>query len=144
MVGIDDQEIDSTDEAARLDRWAKSQNGSTHDLALRLRHEDTGLRQVDELTEQIRRPERTRATVSIDRLLAQGDESIDVRHAGGSDQVFHAEGSFLAGGDRLPSTGVADTWSVRGRIPSFSANGKRSGTSSGCGRPVLHSGRRCV
>jgi hypothetical protein len=54
MVAVDDQEIDRADETAGAHRGTKGQDGPAHDDALRLGDEDTGLRQVHELTEQIR------------------------------------------------------------------------------------------
>ncbi len=63
--------------------------------------EDAGLREVDELAEQIRGIERAGATIHTKVPVAQGDETIDIRDTGRSDQVFHAEGSNLAG--RRPS-----------------------------------------
>ena len=54
---------------------------------------------------------------SIDRRVAQRDESIDVRDTGCSDQVFHAVGSYLAGlaacRPRSGSSGVARTGGPR-------------------------------
>ena len=60
--------------------------------ALRLGDEDARLRQVDELAEQIGGIERARATGGTKVRVAQGDETIDIRDTGCSDQVFHAEG----------------------------------------------------
>jgi hypothetical protein len=44
------------------------------------------------------------------RVIAQRDETIDVRDTGRSDQVFHADGSYLAGfGDQGPRPGSTET-----------------------------------
>ena len=99
--GSTTSEIDGADEAAGADRGPKGQDGPADDDALRLGDEDAGLRQVYELTEEVRGVERARVMVDPKVAVAQGDETIDVRDTGGSDQVFHAEGSYLAG--RRPS-----------------------------------------
>ena len=46
--------------------------------------------------------------------VAQGDETIDVGDTGGSDQVFHAEGSYLAGRRPSPLDRGSDPWSAPG------------------------------
>ncbi len=97
MVGVDDQKIDGADVPTGNDRRTKRQDGTAHDVPLCLGDEDAGLRQVDELTEQIRGRKRAGTTIHANVIAAQGDESIDSRHTGCSDQVFHAEGSYLAG-----------------------------------------------
>ena len=102
VVGIDDQEVDGPDEAAGAHRRAEGEDGPADDVALRLGDEDAGLRQVDELAEQVGGIERARATVDTTVSVAQRDETIDIRDTGGSDQVFHAEGSHLAGRRPLP------------------------------------------
>jgi len=44
------------------------------------------------------------------RVIAQCDDTIDVRDTGRSDQVFHADGSYLAGfGDQGPRPGSTET-----------------------------------
>ena len=101
MVGVDDQEIDGADETARSNGRTQGQDGPAHDAAVRLGDEDAGLRQVDQLTEQIRGVEWAGVTVDTKVRVAQRDETIDIRDTGGSDQVFHAEGRYLAG--RRPS-----------------------------------------
>jgi len=125
MVGIDDQEIDRADEAASADRGSKSQDGPTHDDALRLGDEDAGLREVHELTEQIRGIERAGGTIHTKVHVAERDETIDIRDTGCSDQVFHAEGSNLAGRRPYPSTGDSDPGSApAARYPLPRANGR--------------------
>ena len=102
MVGVDDQEIDRADETTCADRGSKGQDGPTHDDALCLGDEDARLRQVDELAHEVRGIERARVTVDTKVCVAQGDETIDIGDTGCSDQVFHAEGSYLAGRRPLP------------------------------------------
>ena len=97
MAGIDDQEVDGPDEAAGDDRRTQGEHRPTYDVSLRLGDDDTGLREVDELTKEVRGTERSSATVAIDGRAAKGDEPIDIRDTGCSDQVFHADGSYLAG-----------------------------------------------
>ena len=70
---------------------------ATDHHALRLRNDDACLRQVDQLAHEIGRPERALATAQPNRGVAQRDDTIDVRDTGYSDQVFHADGSNLAG-----------------------------------------------
>jgi hypothetical protein len=60
-------------------------------------HEHAGLRQVDELSQEIGRAQRTRAAIGPHSGIAQGDDSFDIGDTGRSDQVFHADGSNLAG-----------------------------------------------
>ena len=122
MIGIDDQQVDGPDEAAGPDRWAEGQDGPTDDGPLCLGDEDTGLRQIDELTQEIRGIERARVTVVTKVAAAKGDDPIDIRDTGGSDQVFHAEGSYLAG--RRPSPldrGPSDLGSVPTGLRSHAA-----------------------
>jgi hypothetical protein len=102
MVGVDDQEIDRADEPTCADRGSKGQDGPTHDDALCFGDEDAGLRQVDELAHEVRGIERAGITVDTKVRVAQCDETIDVGDTGYSDQVFHAEGSYLAGRRPLP------------------------------------------
>ena len=102
MVGVDDQEIDRADEATGADRGSKGQDGPTHDDALSFGDEDAGLRQVDELAHEVRGIERAGVTVDTKVRVAQCDETIDIGDTGYSDQVFHAEGSYLAGRRPLP------------------------------------------
>ena len=112
VVWIDDQKVDGPDEATGPHRRPERQDGASDDGTLGLSDEDACLRQVDELTEQVRGIERTRVTVVGQVSAAEGDETIDIRDTGGSDQVFHAEGSYLAG--RRPSPldrGGTDPWS---------------------------------
>jgi hypothetical protein len=144
VAGIDDQEVDGPDEASGPDRWTKGQDGPTDHGSLRLGDEDAGLREVHELTEQIRCVERARVTVFTKVVAAKGDETIDIRDTRDSDQVFHAEASYLAG--RRPSP--LDRGPIRPRV---GTDGTRShvirvrGTrQQGCDQPVLHSGRQCL
>ena len=53
------------DEAAGTDRRTQREDRPTHDEALRLGDDDAGLRQVDELAEEIRGSERTLASGRI-------------------------------------------------------------------------------
>jgi len=115
VVGVDDQEIDRADVPTRHDRWTKGQDGPTHDVALGFGDEDAGLRQIDELTKQIRGRKRPCTTIHRNVIAAQRDKPIDVRDTSCSDQVFHAEGSYLAGRrpfplERGPSDPTVGTW----------------------------------
>jgi hypothetical protein len=97
VAGIDDQQVDGPDKAAGHDRRSQGEDRPTHDVSLRLGDDDTGLRQVDELAEEIRGIERALATIDPTVLIAQGDDAVDIGDTGCSDQVFHADGSYLAG-----------------------------------------------
>jgi hypothetical protein len=90
VVGVDDQEIDRPDETARADRRSEREDGAAHDVPLGLGDEDARLRQVDELAEQISRVERARIAADAQFRVAQRDETVDIRDAGGPDQIFHA------------------------------------------------------
>ena len=97
MAGIDDQKVDGPDVAAGDDRRTQGEDRPTHDMSLRLGDDDTGLRQVDELAKEVRGIERALATIDPTAFIAQGDDAVDVGDTGCSDQVFHADGSYLAG-----------------------------------------------
>ena len=147
MVGVDDQEIDRADEPTSADRGPKGQDGPAHDDALRLGDEDAGLRKVHQLAHEVRGIERAGVTAHTKVRVAQCDETIDIGDTGCSDQVFHAEGSYLAG--RRPSPldrgvrPVAGTFrpatppTASMRLVTCAPRARQ-----GCGRPVLHSGRR--
>lgn len=96
MPGIDDQKVYGPDIATGDDRWPQGEDRPTHDMPLRLGNDDSRLRKIDELTQEVRSVERARATVHLTTLVAQGDEPVDVRDTGCSDHVFHADGSYLA------------------------------------------------
>lgn len=96
MPGIDDQEVHGADEAAGTNRRPQGQDGPTDDLATNLGHEDACLREIDQLSEQVTGVERP-VSGAPNGAVAQGDEPLDVRDAGGSDQVFHAGECHLTG-----------------------------------------------
>jgi hypothetical protein len=113
-------------------------------ILMRLRDEDTGLRQVHELTQQIPGVEWAGVALGTKVRVAQGDETIDIGDTGGSDQVFHAEGSHLAGRRPCPSTGASHRPWAGTDGPSIPGRHAVDAAAPGRGRPVLHSGRRCI
>jgi hypothetical protein len=144
VLPVDHQEIDRADVTAGSNGWPEREDRATDDDTLRLRDDNARLREIDELAHQIGRSERALATVDLHRIIAQGDEPVDVRDTGCSDQVFHAVGSNLAGFgdqalDRVRSRRHRGPRSARWRQAM-----DRSRRAQGCGRPVLHSGRRWV
>ena len=76
-----------------------------------LRDDDAGLREVDELAHEIGRTERAFGTAHrASTPSLKRDDSVDVRDTGRSDQVFHADGSNLAGfGDHGPRSGSTES-----------------------------------
>ena len=106
VLRVDDEEVDRADVAAGSNGGPKRKDRASDDDALRFSDDDAGLRQIDQLAHEIGRSKRALAAVSLDRTVAKRDDSIDVRDTGCSDQVFHADGYYLAGfGDRRPSIG---------------------------------------
>src|SRR6266550_2650129 len=97
VFGIDDQEVDRADVPPGPDGRSEREDPATDHEAPYLRDDDARLRHVDQLAHEIGRPEWTVATVRADRVVTQGDDAIDVRDTGCSDQVFHVDGSNLAG-----------------------------------------------
>src|SRR3990172_522187 len=89
-VRCDDEEIDRADVAAGPYRGADREDRAAHDLPSPFGDEDAGVRQVDQLPEQIRGIERRPGAAGADPLATQGDELVDVRDPGCSDRVFHA------------------------------------------------------
>ena len=114
-------------------------------VAPRLGDEDAGLRKIDELAHEIRGRERALVAGRIDGPVTQGDEPIDVRDTGCSDQVFHAGRVHLAG----PAT-VHSRPGTRPRVAPGPRSARRRRAmdarrrADGCGRPVLQSVRRCA
>src|SRR5687767_4842301 len=125
MVGVDDQEIDRADETACADRGSKSQDGPAHDDALRLGDEDARLRKVHQLAHEVRGIERARVAPDTKISVAHRDETIDIGDTGCSDQVFHAEGSYLAG-RRTVAHRLGPFWPPAGTVrPADPADGER-------------------
>ena len=87
---IHDEEIDGAGEAAGDDGWPEGENRPTDDVAPGLGDKDARLREIDQLSEQVRWAERAGSAGQADDVVAQRDEPIDVRDASGSDQIFHA------------------------------------------------------
>ena len=109
VLRVDDQEVDGADVAAGSNGRPEREDRAPDDDALRFRDDDAGLRQVDELAHEIGCAERALATVHLHRIVTQGDDPVDVRDTGCSDQVFHADGSNLAGfGDQGPRSGSTE------------------------------------
>ena len=101
MVGVDDQEVDGADVAAGATegRRARTAPPTTSAGSRRRRCWPAAGRRAAGADRRHRAGSRHGPTkVSV----AQGDETIDIRDTGGSDQVFHAEGSHLAGRRPLP------------------------------------------
>ena len=149
MVGVDDQEVDGADVPAGADRRPKREDGATDDVPLRLGDEDAGLREVDELAEQIRGTERARRHGPREgpRRSSATSRSMSVTRAART-RYSTPKVRTSQGGDRRPSTGVSDRGRTGGRGPSdrraMDAHDASRDARPGCGRPVLHSGRRCA
>ena len=94
---VDNQEVHRTDETAGTDGRPKGEDRTPDHDALRLRNEDARLRQVHQLAEKIRCSEGAGVRRTAKATVAQGDEPVDVRDTGRSDQIFHAFGSTSTG-----------------------------------------------
>ena len=105
---IDDQEIDRSDVATGANGRSEGEDRTTDNGPPSFGDNDAGLRQVDELAEEIGRTERALTTTDAQRFVAQGNKTLDIGDTGRSDQVFHADGSNLAG----PATMVLDRGST--------------------------------
>ena len=121
VAGLDDQEVDGTDESAGRDRRSKGEHRPTHDVSLRLGDDDTGLRQVDELAQEVRGVERLWPASIGPPSLAQGDDPVDVgdtgvlgpgiprrrvvpRRAGGPSRSIGVSSRRFGRGPRCPSS----------------------------------------
>ncbi len=122
MTGIDDQEVDGPDEAAGEDRRPQGEDGPTHDLPLRLGDDDTGLREIDKLAQEVRGSQRALATVHRTTIVTQGDDAVDVRDTGCSDLVLHADGSTSQGRRSTHLDRNSIEMQPRPAVPSSAAN----------------------
>ena len=104
------------------DRRPQGEDRPTYDVSLRLGDDDTGLRQVDELAEEVRGIERALATIDPTTVIAQGDDPVDIGDTGCSDQVFHADGSYLAGLAARPLDRSSSEVRPRPAVPSSAAS----------------------
>ena len=115
VIGIDDEEVDRPDEAAGATDGRRARTAPPTTVASRLRDEDAGLREVDQLAQRSAAPSGLSSRATPKGPVAQSDEPIDVRDTGRSDQVFHADGSTSQGwrpfapdrGSTEGSTGLA-------------------------------------
>ncbi len=94
VLRVDHEQIDGADVAAGPDGGSQRQHRAPGKLAATLGHEDAGLGQVHELTQEIWRDPRIAPVGHEDGLVRKRNEPIDVRDAGGADLVFHADGSI--------------------------------------------------
>ncbi|HEY4188863.1 MAG TPA: hypothetical protein VGM28_00450 [Candidatus Limnocylindrales bacterium] len=109
VLRVDDEEVDRADVTAGPNGWTEREDRAPDDDALRFRDDDARLREIDQLAHQVRHAERAVAAAHLHGTVAQGDDPIDVRDARHSDQVFHADGSNLAGfGDQGPRSGSTE------------------------------------
>ncbi len=90
VVGIDHDEVHGADEATGPDGWAKGEHRASDHFAPGFGNEDAGLREIDQLSEQVSRIHRSRSPGRANRPAAERDEPFDVRDASRADQVFHA------------------------------------------------------
>ena len=94
---VDHQEVDGPDVPACADRRSEREDRTADNRLSSLGHEDACLREIHELAQQIGRAEGAAGALEAHGSFAQGDDSLDIGDTGRSDQVFHADGSNLAG-----------------------------------------------
>src|SRR5215203_830213 len=90
MVRSDDKEVDRAHVAAGRDRRTQYEQRPAHELSSRLGDDHARVRQVDALAKQVRGVERA-ATGPGHRRTAERRQPVDVRDAGRTDRVLHAE-----------------------------------------------------
>src|SRR5829696_8029932 len=88
---VDDEQVDGSDVAPSANRWSDREDGAADDPAPRFRDEDGGVRQEDQLPQEVRGAKRAGRAVT-QAVAAEGDECLDVRDPGRSDPVLHAPG----------------------------------------------------
>src|SRR5215217_311778 len=85
---VDDEQVDGPDIAARPDRWPDGEHRTADDRPPMFGDEHGGVRQEDELAEDVGCPEPTGRAVA-QAIAAERDECLDVGDLGRSDPVLH-------------------------------------------------------
>jgi hypothetical protein len=144
VVGIHHEKVHRPHESAGANRRPEGEDRPADHLTPNLGDEDAGLREVDQLSEQVRWRERTRSVRRPDGSIAQGDEPIDVGDASGSNQIFHAGWCHLVG----PAVAIchiavrSDPHRFQRGLAGWRAVG--SAATPGSRWSVLQSVRRCI